>query len=513
MPRLKNSQLDQLIPLLNKAKDEGYIRSAKENNSQLLFKFHGTGTEGIPTNWNVRIYKGKKGYSISRNYDEVFRVLNNVNRGSLQEPNQSKSYNQIGQKNPSNPIIAKLSQEQQTALSKVKKYNYIFISGYAGTGKSTLLQKIREQLNCIVLAPTGAAALNICGSTIHSFFDFPQKLLLQTDQRYSEALCQKLSVVEHILIDEINMVRADVLDAVDLSLRLCKNIKKPFGGIKMVLIGDLRLLPPISNNNEKGYFSKVYDSPNFFSAKVFKKIKFEKVFLKNNYRQTEKEFVKDLNELAYSKHNVKHINSRVVKSPPETISHLFVGKKNAEITNQVKLKKINAKYSFSRAIITNKFTKDSYPTSRTLALKIGARVMTIVNVNEHRNGDIGRITKISRDSIIVQFDKGKLCEVKRHKWRQIEYQYNLSKNKMESVEVGSFEQLPVKLAWTITIDKCQGLTLDEALIDFGRIALSHGEAYLALSRVRSLNGLYLTRRVRKEDLMENESFVKFFKED
>ena len=138
--------------------------------------------------------------------------------------------------------------------------------------------------------------------------------------------------------------------------------------------------------------------------------------------------------------------------------------------------------------------------------------MTIVNTEKYKNGDIGTITKISGESITVKFDKGIFCEVKKHKWRKIEYQYNQSKNKMDSVEAGSFEQLPVKLAWTITSHKCQGLTLDEAVIDFGEMAFSHGETYLALSRVRSLNGLYLTRKVGKKDLIENKTFTKFLKE-
>lgn len=422
-----------------------------------------------------------------------------------------------------------LNADFQYALNVFEKtFNSVFLTGRAGTGKSTLLSLFRHtsRKQCVVLAPTGVAALNVQGQTIHSFFGFPGKFITPADIRIRRDKAFTFRKLETLIIDEVSMVRADIIDCIDYALRVSRNNNAPFGGVQMIFIGDLFQLPPIvSSPEEKLFFQQHYDSPHFFSANVFKKgFKYEMIELKKVYRQSERHFVRLLDavregELDYDDLEVlneRFIGNNMLMSNANFITLSARNNLVDEINRQELAKLTTTQYQFI-AQITGTFDPKQVQADSVITLKQGAQVMFVKNDNvkrEYVNGSIGKIIELSEDRILVSLedmsDKQTLVEVEKQKWEVLHYRVSVDGDKIETETVGTFQQYPLRLAWAITIHKSQGKTFDRVYIDLGTGAFETGQTYVALSRCRTLNGIILKRKLLPTDIIIDERVVEFY---
>ena len=386
----------------------------------------------------------------------------------------------------------------------------VFLTGRAGTGKTTLLRKFLSDAGeqAIVLAPTGIAAMNVGGQTIHSFFKFPPRLLDGNDvKRLRNArLVRKL---ETIIIDEISMVRADMLDAIDRSLQFNRGSKKPFGGVRMVLSGDLHQLPPVVSREEEEILQERYGNPYFFCADAFRTGAFALVALKHVHRQSDPAFLKLLNGIRRARldeDDVDVLNSRVTgrSSIEASATHIVLTPNNAAAfrINQARLNELDGQAHYFDAKIEGQFEEKAAPTESTLALKRGARVMLIKNDAEGRwvNGSIGQVEGFDDDAVMVSID-GDTYRIEPATWEKYRYELDRESEKVDRSVIGTFKQVPIRLAYAVTIHKSQGLTLDKVYIDFDHGMFAHGQAYVAFSRATSLEGLDLSRPLRPSDLV------------
>jgi hypothetical protein len=391
----------------------------------------------------------------------------------------------------------------------------LFITGKAGTGKSTLLHYLHSTTTkeTVVLAPTGVAALNVGGQTIHSFFQFPPTRIdpQAIRRRQNTKLFQKL---ELLIIDEVSMVRADVMDGIDAALRLYRNNPQtPFGGVQVVLCGDLFQLPPIVRDEElKVFFDEHYGGPYFFLAHVFAELRPYVLDLTTIYRQQDMAFIRVLNKIREHDLDAKLfslLNQRVVRNnvKPHGDSFITLTTTNGAAlrTNQARLAQIRAPLLTCSASVTGIFDPSSYPTEEELELKRGAQVMLIKNDAEKRwvNGTLGTISVLTEQKICVEI-AGTSYEVDPETWQNIQYHYHRETNRIEEEVIGTFTQYPLRLAWAITIHKSQGQTFDKVLIDLGRGSFAHGQTYVALSRCRSLEGILFSRPVMPRDIVFDE---------
>jgi ATP-dependent DNA helicase PIF1 len=421
----------------------------------------------------------------------------------------------------------------QLELSKefVKAYDLmensdkcLFITGKAGTGKSTLLEYFKEhsEKKWVVLAPTGIAALNVGGATLHSFFRLPPRLInpdeIKTVSRQRRKTYQSLDI---IVIDEVSMVRADMMDVIDRFMRLNgKNKLKPFGGAKMIFIGDLFQLPPVLTKDEELLFSSnSYKSPYFFSAKVFSEVDMEFLELTKVYRQKQQEFVNLLNSIRNNQASytdIQRINQRYQPQFESDINDYYITltttNKIANQINTAQLQKLSGRLYQFEGEIKNKFEKGSLPTDLVLELKEGAQVMFVKNDTEARwvNGSLGMIKKIHNDKIEVYvYDDKRIYNVKPMKWQTLSYKFDEKTQKMETEVIGSFKQYPLRLAWGITIHKSQGKQFDKVILDLGWGTFAHGQLYVALSRCKTLEGLILKSQVRPKDVIVDNRVIEF----
>jgi ATP-dependent exoDNAse (exonuclease V) alpha subunit len=402
--------------------------------------------------------------------------------------------------------------------------NCVFITGKAGTGKSTLLQyfKKRTQKKVVILAPTGVAALNVGGSTLHSFFRLPPRPLQDNEIKTVSGKRSKLyKSLETIIIDEVSMVRADMMDVIDKFMRLnSKTPAKPFGGVKMIFIGDLFQLPPVvSNNEEAQLFSTNYKSPFFFSAKVFDELKIDLIELTKVFRQKAQTFINLLNSIRNNQatqNEIQQINQRYQPQFDAKLEDYYItlattNKIAAEI-NAAQLEKLATKMCTFQGKITGKFDKSSLPTDLDLTLKSGAQVMFVKNDSDGRwvNGTIGKIKSIKKDKIEIEMPNKITYTIKPVKWEIPNYTFD-AKNKVVTTEViGSFTQYPLKLAWAITIHKSQGKQFDKVIIDLGWGTFAHGQLYVALSRCKTMEGLILKKPIRLKDVIVDRRVIEFF---
>jgi len=402
----------------------------------------------------------------------------------------------------------------------------IFITGKAGTGKSTLLTYFRENTkkDVVILAPTGVAAINVNGVTIHSFFYFKPDITINKIKKLKGKAAKIYKKIDTIVIDEISMVRADLLDCIDFFLRLNgKNKNLPFGGIQMIFIGDLYQLPPVVTSAEKEIFSSYYKSPYFFDSKVFENLDLEFIELEKIYRQSDEDFINLLNAIrnnSITDEQIELLNSKVNTKSKKTKGlevYLTTINKKAEEINYQNLLSLNSEIHEYIAKIEGKFEKSSFPTDEKLRLSIGAQVMLLYNHPEGLwiNGTMGKIIDIIEqdydepDIIGVKLNNGLVCEITPYTWVLFEYKYNEKTDLIETEVVGKFKQYPLKLAWAITIHKSQGKTFDKCTIDFGHGTFAHGQAYVALSRCTSLDGLRLVRPLKKSDILLDYRIIKF----
>ncbi|MDX1943664.1 MAG: PIF1 family ATP-dependent DNA helicase [Saprospiraceae bacterium] len=420
-----------------------------------------------------------------------------------------------------------LNADFQYALDAIEKQGrHLFITGRAGTGKSTLLQLFRNttRKKTVVLAPTGIAALNVGGQTIHSFFGFPPRLIPKSDinKRRDRRLYKNLEV---LVIDEISMVRADLLDNIDYFLRLNRENPAPFGGVQVLFFGDLFQLPPIiASEVEQMMFQLQYDSPYFFSAKVLEDFKMEMIELQKVYRQENRHFLKlldavRLNRIEYD--TLGELNTRYLPEFQSQDFYITLCARNnrADTINQAELERIPMPIQTYTAIITGDFNPTLYPTDPALRLKLSAQVMFIKNDPKKQfvNGTIGKIVKLEKDAITVMVEENeqrRYVEVEPLDWEILRYKSTLvDPNNIETEVIGTFRQIPLKLAWAVTIHKAQGKTFDKVIIDLGTGAFEHGQTYVALSRCRTLEGIVLKQPIRPKDILTDERIVEFYEQN
>ena len=402
----------------------------------------------------------------------------------------------------------------------------ILITGRAGTGKSTLLDYFvnHTKKDVVVLAPIGVAAVNVKGQTIHSFFGFKPGITVDKVKRVYGLNSELYKVIDTIIIDEISMVRADLLDCVDKFLRLNgKNKSKSFGGIQMVFIGDLYQLPPVVKGEEREVFKTHYQSPYFFDAHAFKDFEVEFVELEKIYRQTDEKFINLLNAIrnkSVTANDLNKINKRLYPdfepNPDDFYINLTTTNKLSYELNSKELKKLNSKLFTFNGKIKGNFDKSYLPTDEVLNVKVGSQVMLLNNDQAHRwvNGTVGKITAIKEDDdkkavVEVKLEDGKTVDVKRHKWDLSQVVYNSEAKRLESEVIGSFIQHPLRLAWAVTIHKGQGKTFEKIIVDIGSGTFTHGQVYVALSRCTSLQGIVLKKPIEKKHIWMDWKVVRF----
>ncbi len=398
----------------------------------------------------------------------------------------------------------------------------ILVTGRAGTGKSTLLQYFRDnsKKNLVVLSPTGVAALNVGGQTIHSFFRFRPGITPDSVRKIRKP--QTYKNLDAIVIDEISMTRADLLDCIDRFMRLNgRNRNEPFGGCQMIFIGDLYQLPPVVTGNEKELFRSHYDGPYFFNSRVMEKFDMDFIELEKNYRQKDGKFISLLNSIrnnTASPEDLKILNTRLDSDfvPPESGFYITLTTKNdnADAVNQAKLSRLKHRAFEYYAGIMGKMKPAYYPTSEKLTLKKGAQVMMLNNDPEGRwvNGSMGKITDIlhdDEDRIVVKLTSGGEVHVMPHKWEVFDFFFDKESGHIQARTIGSFTQYPLRLAWAITIHKAQGKTFDRVVIDIGKGTFVHGQLYVALSRCRTLKGIILKKELKKKHVWMDWRVVKF----
>ena len=522
----------------------------------------------------------------------------------------------------------KLSDESKDVINTLENTNEnLFITGRAGTGKSTLLGYFRSttKKNVVVIAPTGVAALNVKGQTIHGFFKFKIGMTMQDVKKITAEVDQKMyKKIDMLIIDEISMVRADLFDCIDRFLRLNgKNPQEPFGGVQIVVIGDLFQLPPVVGPGEGYIFETKYDSPYFFDAPAYKQGGFQIIELSHVYRQQDPVFIDILDKIRTGEADMQHVeyinkmcleingkkvtmtdaqsadivvadsqyvndegipidgeerdedgniivkkealNKSDVKngvkddtsSDPKNnliadlkkefdlagIKGLKFGIKSsttssaesgtasvqggpiqkaftvylvttnalADKINTEKLEEIKSPSKTYKGALVGRFEQKNAPAPEQLVLKLGAQVMTLKNDPSGKwvNGDIGTVEKMLENSVRIKFEDGRVEEVVGDTWEMVKYEYDELHDQLESEVVGKYTQIPIKLAWAVTIHKSQGKTFDTAIIDFGRGTFAHGQAYVALSRVRSLQGITLKNPLRAQDVRIDERIRDF----
>ena len=424
--------------------------------------------------------------------------------------------------------------ELELALQFIDKTDRnLFITGKAGTGKTTFLHQIKKKSlkRMVIVAPTGVAAINAKGVTIHSFFQMPFGPILRNQiantsnqqRKFSKTKIDIIKSLDLVIIDEISMVRADLLDGIDQVLRRYKNRDKVFGGAQVLMIGDLQQLAPVVRPNEWSLLKSHYETVYFFSSKAYQQAKVVSIELKHIYRQKNEDFITILNEIRnddLSEKSAKILNKRFKPnfSPSKEEGYITLTTHNnrANLINNSELNKVQGNSTFFRAEISGKFNENAFPNAEELELKVGAQVMFIKNDSSlekrYYNGKIGIVTNISKTAVTVQCaNEGDEIVTEKEVWTNINYSIHEETKALKEEIVGSFTQIPLQLAWAITIHKSQGLTFERAIID-AEASFAHGQTYVALSRCTSLEGLVLKTPITASAII-NDNTVRIFNQD
>ncbi|MBU4314916.1 AAA family ATPase [Patescibacteria group bacterium] len=421
----------------------------------------------------------------------------------------------------------KITDEFKNAFDTMENTNeHIFLTGRAGTGKSTLLKYFRSQTKkkYVVLAPTGVAALNVRGQTIHSFFGFHPQIEKRLVRRVHTDKLDFFRKIETIVIDEISMVRADLLDCVDKALRLNRGCPdQVFGGVQMIFIGDLFQLPPVVTKEDQYKFEGEYSSPYFFSSDAMISIPINKIELMTVHRQKEKNFVDLLNAVRAGKTKASDCEKWNTRHDPyfdpsevsDYVVHLTTTNKMAKERNDFELNKLDGKRWTLKAQSIGELGDRKMPSDSSIKVKEGARIMFTTNdpAKAWVNGTLGVIRKIKSKNLgkiptlEVELENGETVNVNQHKWEIFEYKFN--GNSFEEETIGSYSQYPIALAWAVTIHKAQGKTFDKVLVDIGWGAFAHGQMYVALSRCTKLEGITLLKPFKPSDVIVDQAVLDF----
>lgn len=411
----------------------------------------------------------------------------------------------------------------------------VFLTGKAGTGKSTFLRYITRHTRkpYVVLAPTGIAAVNAGGQTLHSFFRIPFKPITPDDpnfdrkclaerMKYPAALIKLIRKLELIIIDEISMVRADIIDFIDKLLRFyTHNERQPFGGKQLLLVGDVFQLEPVVTGDMRDILRPYYRNFYFFGAHAFSRIRIVPIELRKVYRQNDPEFIALLDRIRAgisTPQDIAHLNTRVAvipapgkKTAKDFTMTLASRRDMVDHINEAHLNAISKPAFEFNGIIKGDFPENSLPTDLDLSLKEGAQVVFIKNDPDHRwvNGTVGRVSAVAGDLLEVTLESGAIHRLKQEVWNNIKYTLNPKTKKIDETVLGSFTQYPVKLAWALTVHKSQGLTFNNAIIDLGHGAFAGGQTYVALSRCRSFEGMTLASTIADRDIFVNPSVTHF----
>lgn len=408
----------------------------------------------------------------------------------------------------------------------------VFLTGKAGTGKSTFLKYIcaNTRKRYVVLAPTGIAAVNVSGVTMHSFFRIPFKPLLPDDPefavsrlrsrlKYPKSLVKLIRNLELIIIDEISMVRADIIDFMDKVLRVYSgNMREPFGGKQLLLVGDIFQLEPVVTADMRELLRRHYSNSYFFSARAFGEVNIVSIELKRVYRQSDNEFIGLLDrvrENRVSAQDLLKLNSRVLPASPDEegtmAMTLATTRDKVDYINEKHLSELDTPEEIYEGSVTGEFPENSLPTSMELILKVGAQVVFIKNDPDKRwvNGTVGKVTCARHDVVEVELENGDRHVVDPVLWENVRYEYDEKSKKVIEKVIGTFMQYPLRLAWALTVHKSQGLTFENTIIDMGRGAFSAGQAYVALSRCRSFEGMRLLSPLSQRDIFVSSAVSDF----
>jgi len=413
----------------------------------------------------------------------------------------------------------------------------VFLTGKAGTGKSTFLKYLCEttKKKYVVLAPTGIAAINAGGSTIHSFFKLPFRPMLPDDPdlslvngrifeffKYKKEHRKLIQEVELIIVDEISMVRADMVDCIDRILRVySNNMRIPFGGKQLVFVGDVFQLEPVVTHDSKDILNRFYPNSFFFSAKVFSEAKLVPIEFSKIYRQTDRVFISILDKIrmgTVGASELQTLNKRYIPSFNPSGEEMYITlatrRDNVDYINEKKMAELESPEFISLGTVEGDFPESGLPTSKDLLLKERAQVMFIRNdlqwPRRWVNGTLGVISYIDdMDNVYVTMENGREVMVDLETWRNYRYRYNEAEKKIEEEIIGTFTQLPLKAAWAVTVHKSQGLTFTRVIIDFGGGVFAGGQAYVALSRCTSLEGMVLRKAINRSDVFVRPEIVEF----
>lgn len=410
----------------------------------------------------------------------------------------------------------------------------VFLTGKAGTGKTTFLHHIASSVKkrSVVVAPTGVAAVNAAGVTIHSFFQLPlcpylpdvKELVTeyQLPEKYKHLNKEKIKVIrtlDLLIIDEISMVRADLLDAIDMTLRRYRRNSKPFGGVQLLMIGDVQQLPPVVTDEEKPYMDKVYKSPFFFHSQALQRVNYVTIELTHIFRQQDEHFISLLNNIRdnhFDRATLDALNARYDRTfnPPDSEGYIRLTTHNyqADSVNQRKLAALKSSPFELKATVEGNFPPTSFPTEQNLTLKVGAQVMFIKNDSSGHSYYNGKIATVEgydpEEGVAVVDQEGNHIVVNPERWENIKYEIDPADNQIKQNVDGTFIQYPLRLAWAITVHKSQGLTFDKVIIDAAS-AFTYGQVYVALSRCRSLEGLVLASPISANCVFDNMDILEF----
>ena len=414
-----------------------------------------------------------------------------------------------------------------------RTHRSVFLTGKAGTGKSTFLKYIRDNTkkNTVVLAPTGIAAVNVGGQTMHSFFKIPFKPMVPDDPdyanparmrkmlRYTKEKVKLIQQLELIIIDEISMVRADIIDFVDRVLRVYSgNMREPFGGKQLLLVGDIFQLEPVVTHDTRDILRRYYKHFFFFNARAFEQINLVSIELRKIYRQSDNDFISLLDRVRINRAtaaDIARLNQRCNpdyhESNDEFVITLATRRDTVDSINDDHMQALKTPEYVFEGAIEGDFPENSLPTAYHLALKEGAQVIFIRNDKEGRwcNGTIARITRLNENSVFVALESGEEIRVDQEIWENVLYTYNEKEKKVEEKILGTFSQIPIKPAWALTVHRSQGLTFNRVVIDFAGGAFTGGQTYVALSRCTSMEGITLLKPLSERDIIVNLAVVDF----